>query len=138
MNGQRRFLAATYRNSPEDFGVRVITLLGCMGMSAFYGPPKPDEEMIELIHKLYNQRGHMKTRRDLEHVRAACDRSLKRLGVDYIDLYFQHRVDRKVPIEITVGEMKKLVDEANVKYSGLSEVSAVGIRKLVPYILMFL
>ncbi|KAL3691723.1 hypothetical protein R1sor_005374 [Riccia sorocarpa] len=147
--------------------------LGCMGMSAFYGPPKPDEEMIELICKavehgvtlldtsdvygpytneillgkaikgirdkvqlatkfasvIENGKITGQTRGDPEHVRAACDGSLKRLGVDCIDLYFQHRVDRKVPIEITVGEMKKLVDEGKVKYIGLSEASAADIRR---------
>ncbi|MCO5559385.1 hypothetical protein L7F22_012984 [Adiantum nelumboides] len=51
-----------------------------------------------------------------DHVRKACEASLKRLGVDYIDLYYQHRVDQSVPIEETVGELKKLVEEGKVKY----------------------
>eukprot|EP00250_Pteridium_aquilinum_P015042 c22344_g2_i1 orf=3-461(-) len=55
-------------------------------------------------------------RGDPAYVRAACEASLKRLEVDYIDLYYQHRVDTKVPIEITVEEMKRLVEEGKVKY----------------------
>src|SRR6058998_3971996 len=58
-----------------------------------------------------------------EYVRQACDASLKRLGVDHIDLYYQHRVDRSVPIEETVGAMAGLVREGKVRYLGLSEAS---------------
>jgi len=54
---------------------------------------------------------------------------LRRLGVDCIDIYFQHRVDKKVPIEVTIGELKKLVDEGKIKYIGLSEPSASTIRR---------
>ena len=91
-----------------------------------------------------------------EYVRNACEGSLERLGVDYIDLYYQHRVDTKVPIEVTVlaqmiyflactdiictlklmlllgfqvGELKKLVEEGKIKYIGLSEASADTIRR---------
>ncbi|MCL7051010.1 hypothetical protein MKW94_006716 [Papaver nudicaule] len=64
-----------------------------------------------------------------EYVRAACEASLKRLQVDYIDLYYQHRTDTKVPIEVTMGELKKLVEEGKIKYIGLSEVSASTIRR---------
>ncbi|WP_295680432.1 aldo/keto reductase [uncultured Nevskia sp.] len=63
------------------------------------------------------------------YVRAACDASLKRLGVDHIDLYYQHRVDRTVPIEETVGAMQRLVDAGKVRYLGLSEASAITIRR---------
>jgi aryl-alcohol dehydrogenase-like predicted oxidoreductase len=55
-----------------------------------------------------------------EYVRAACDASLKRLGVDHIDLYYQHRVDPETPIEETVGAMAELVKAGKVKYLGLS------------------
>ncbi|EFJ11083.1 hypothetical protein SELMODRAFT_183426 [Selaginella moellendorffii] len=68
-------------------------------------------------------------RGDPAYVRESCLGSLERLGVDYIDLYYQHRVDTRVPIEITVGEMKKLVEEGKVKYIGLSEASASDIRR---------
>jgi aryl-alcohol dehydrogenase-like predicted oxidoreductase len=64
-----------------------------------------------------------------EYVRQSCDASLKRLGVDYIDLYYQHRVDRTVPIEETVGTMADLVRLGKVRYLGLSEASPVTIRR---------
>jgi aryl-alcohol dehydrogenase-like predicted oxidoreductase len=64
-----------------------------------------------------------------EYVRSACDASLKRLGVDYIDLYYQHRVDKTVPIEETVGAMAELVRTGKVRYLGLSEAGAGTIRR---------
>jgi len=64
-----------------------------------------------------------------EYVRAACDASLQRLGVDHIDLYYQHRVDKTVPIEETVGAMAELVQAGKVKHLGLSEASADTIRR---------
>ncbi len=64
-----------------------------------------------------------------EYVRSACEASLKRLGVDYIDLYYQHRVDKTVPIEETVGAMAELVRQGKVRYLGLSEASAKTIRR---------
>nr|GMD68031.1 auxin-induced protein PCNT115-like [Ipomoea batatas] len=146
--------------------------LGCMGMSSFYGPPKPDEDMIKLIHHAIDSgvtlldtsdmygphtneillgkalkggvrekvqlatkfaycfgEGGMDIRGDPEYVRAACEASLKRLEVDCIDLYYQHRVDTRVPIEVTMGELKKLVEEGKIKYIGLSEASAATIRR---------
>ncbi|KAK8507669.1 hypothetical protein V6N13_025328 [Hibiscus sabdariffa] len=146
--------------------------LGCMGMSAFYGPPKPEPDMIALIHHAINSgvtfldtsdvygphtneilvgkalqdgvrnkvqlatkfgivltQGKREIRGDPAYVRAACEGSLKRLGVDCIDLYYQHRVDTRVPIEVTIGELKKLVEEGKVKYIGLSEASASTIRR---------
>uniref|UniRef100_A0A5B7AWF9 Putative aldo-keto reductase 4 n=1 Tax=Davidia involucrata TaxID=16924 RepID=A0A5B7AWF9_DAVIN len=146
--------------------------LGCMGMSAFYGPPKPEAEMIALIHHAINTGvtfldtsdvygpftneillakalkggmrekvqlatkfgckhvdGMMEVDGDPAYVRAACEASLKRLDTDCIDLYYQHRVDTRVPIELTIGELKKLVEEGKVKYIGLSEASASTIRR---------
>jgi len=64
-----------------------------------------------------------------EYVRQACDASLQRLGVDRIDLYYQHRVDRKVPIEETVGAMGELVRAGKVRFLGLSEAAAATIRR---------
>jgi aryl-alcohol dehydrogenase-like predicted oxidoreductase len=64
-----------------------------------------------------------------EYVRAACDASLSRLGVDVIDLYYQHRVDKTVPIEETVGAMAELVSAGKVRHLGLSEASAATIRR---------
>ncbi|XP_021304994.1 IN2-2 protein isoform X2 [Sorghum bicolor] len=146
--------------------------LGCLGMSFFYGPPKPEPDMIKLIHNavatgvtlldtadMYGPHtneillgkaleggvrekvelatkfavsyadGKWEIRGDPAYVRAACEGSLKRLGVDCIDLYYQHRIDKKVPIEVTIGELKKLVEEGKIKYIGLSEASASTIRR---------
>jgi aryl-alcohol dehydrogenase-like predicted oxidoreductase len=64
-----------------------------------------------------------------EYVRHACEASLKRLRVPTIDLYYQHRVDREVPIEETIGAMARLVEEGKVRYLGLSEASAATIRR---------
>ena len=64
-----------------------------------------------------------------EYVRRACDASLERLGVDHIDLYYQHRVDPETPIEETVGAMKELVDAGKVRYLGLSEAATETIRR---------
>jgi aryl-alcohol dehydrogenase-like predicted oxidoreductase len=64
-----------------------------------------------------------------EYVRSACDASLKRLGVDRIDLYYQHRVDKNVPIEETVGAMAELVRQGKILYLGLSEAGANTIRR---------
>ncbi|MEJ2108379.1 MAG: aldo/keto reductase [Acidobacteriota bacterium] len=64
-----------------------------------------------------------------EYVRESCDSSLKRLGVDTIDLYYQHRVDPDIPIEETVGAMSELVGSGKVRYLGLSEAAPDTIRK---------
>ncbi|GMY32161.1 putative aldo-keto reductase 2, partial [Fagus crenata] len=126
-------------------GLEVSTQgLGCMGMSAFYGPPKPEQDMIALIHHAVNSgvtfldtsdsygpftneillgkamkggvrervelatkfgisfaNGNKEIRGDPAYVRAACEASLKRLDIHCIDLYYQHRVDNHIPIEVT-------------------------------------
>jgi aryl-alcohol dehydrogenase-like predicted oxidoreductase len=64
-----------------------------------------------------------------EYVRKACDASLRRLNVEHIDLYYQHRVDRSVPIEETVGAMSRLIEEGKVRCLGLSEASPATIRR---------
>ncbi|XP_023904734.1 perakine reductase isoform X2 [Quercus suber] len=64
-----------------------------------------------------------------DYVRESCEASLKRLDINYIDLYYQHRVDLSVPIEDTIGELKKLVEEGKIKYIGLSEASVDTIRR---------
>lgn len=64
-----------------------------------------------------------------EYIRAACDASLQRLGVEHIDLYYQHRVDPSVPIEETVGAMGELVRAGKVRYLGLSEAGPATIRR---------
>jgi aryl-alcohol dehydrogenase-like predicted oxidoreductase len=148
--------------------------LGCMGMSGGYGPPKPEEDMIKLIHhainsgvthldtsdvygphtneiligkalkgvkreevqlatkfalKIVGSVGQMEINGKPEYVRACCEASLKRLDVDYIDLYYVHRIDTKIPIEITMGELKKLVEEGKIKHIGLSEAGPATIRR---------
>jgi aryl-alcohol dehydrogenase-like predicted oxidoreductase len=64
-----------------------------------------------------------------EHVRTSIDGSLQRLGTDYVDLYYQHRVDPNVPIEETVGAMAELVQEGKIRHIGLSEASAETLRR---------
>jgi len=64
-----------------------------------------------------------------DYVRTACEGSLGRLGVDHIDLYYQHRVDKEVPIEDTVGEMSRLVEEGKVGYLGMSEAGPETLRR---------
>ncbi|MBW4649674.1 MAG: aldo/keto reductase [Kastovskya adunca ATA6-11-RM4] len=64
-----------------------------------------------------------------EYVHQACDASLQRLGIDYIDLYYLHRVDPKVPIEDTIGAMAELVQQGKVRYIGLSEAAPATIRR---------
>jgi aryl-alcohol dehydrogenase-like predicted oxidoreductase len=64
-----------------------------------------------------------------DYVRKACEASLRRLGMDHIDLYYQHRVDANVPIEETVGEMSRLVEEGKVRFLGLSEAGPNSLRR---------
>ena len=88
---------------------------------------------VQLATKFGNKRGPNGERLGIDgspdYVRQACDDSLKRLGVDHIDLYYQHRVDKTVPIEETVGAMAELVEAGKVRHLGLSEASAANIRK---------
>lgn len=146
--------------------------LGCVGMSATYGPPKPEPEMVQLIHHAVDSgvthfdtsdfygphtneillgralKGRMREKVQLAtkfgahlkgdvveirghpaYVREACEASLKRLKTDYIDLYYIHRIDTRVPIEITMGELKNLVEEGKIKHVGLSEACPSTIRR---------
>jgi aryl-alcohol dehydrogenase-like predicted oxidoreductase len=88
---------------------------------------------VVLATKFGNWRGEdgsfKGVRGDAEYVRQACDDSLQRLGVDHIDLYYQHRVDDKVPIEETVGAMAELVQAGKVRFLGLSEAAPQTIRR---------
>jgi aryl-alcohol dehydrogenase-like predicted oxidoreductase len=88
---------------------------------------------VFLATKFGNVRGpngeFLGVRGDPDYVRSACEASLKRLGVEVIDLYYQHRVDTKVPIEDTVGEMARLKDEGKIRFLGLSEAAPDTIRK---------
>jgi len=107
-----------------------------------YGPFKNEElvgkaiagrrDEVVLATKFGNERFADGTRRingSPEYVIKACNDSLKRLNVDYIDLYYQHRVDRSVPVEETWGALKQLVDSGKVRHLGISEASAETIRR---------
>jgi len=155
----------------ELAGLRVGAVgLGCMGMSAAYGPPQ-EEAGIATLHRalelgvtlidtadVYGPEtnevlvgraiadhrsavvlatkfgndwhgGEWRVNGRPEYVHSACEDSLRRLGVEYIDLYYQHRVDPNVPIEETVGAMAELVAAGKVRHLGLSEASAETIRR---------
>ena len=90
-------------------------------------------DQVQLATKFGNERLADGTRVGIngkpDYVRAACDASLLRLGVDHLDLYYQHRVDKTVPIEETVGAMKELVEAGKVRHLGLSEAAAETIRR---------
>jgi aryl-alcohol dehydrogenase-like predicted oxidoreductase len=90
-------------------------------------------QKVVLATKFANVRGpggeFLGVRGDPEYVRECCEASLKRLGVDVIDLYYQHRVDPRTPIEDTVGAMAELVRAGKVRYLGLSEASPATIRR---------
>jgi len=137
-------------NSPlsDEDGISVIKHAFSKGITFFdtsdvYGPHTNEillgkalkqlpREKIQIATKFGVQRtgfSNMQVNGSPEYVRSCCDASLKRLDVQYIDLYYQHRVDTKVPIEETVGELKKLVEEGKVKYIGLSEASPDTIRR---------
>ncbi len=108
-----------------------------------YGPFKNEElvgrairdrrDEVVLATKFGNMRGEdgsfLGVNGRPEYVRQACEASLRRPDVEVIDLYYQHRVDPNVPIEETVGEMKRLVEEGKVRYLGLSEAAAETIRR---------
>ena len=90
-------------------------------------------DRVVLATKFGNVRGpngeFLGVRGDPEYVRSACEASLRRLNVEAIDLYYQHRVDAEVPIEDTVGEMARLKDEGKIRFLGLSEAAPQTIRK---------
>jgi aryl-alcohol dehydrogenase-like predicted oxidoreductase len=94
---------------------------------------KDRRDEVQLATKFGNVRGPGGERLGIdgspEYVRQACDASLQRLGVDHIDLYYQHRVDKTVPIEDTVGAMKELVEAGKVRHLGLSEAGSATIRR---------
>ncbi|MDT0269256.1 aldo/keto reductase [Streptomyces sp. DSM 44915] len=89
-----------------------------------------DEVVLATKFGFANRLGEpIQVRGDAAYVRQACDASLRRLGVDHIDLYYQHRVDREVPIEETVGAMAELVQAGKVRHLGLSEAGPETIRR---------
>jgi aryl-alcohol dehydrogenase-like predicted oxidoreductase len=157
-------------------GLQVSAIgLGCMGMSASYGPPKDKQEMVSLLRAAvergitffdtaevygpftneelvgealapFRQQVVIATKFGFkldptgekawigldsrpEHIKEVADASLKRLKTDYIDLFYQHRVDPDVPIEDVAGAVKELIQEGKVKHFGLSEAGMQTIRR---------
>jgi aryl-alcohol dehydrogenase-like predicted oxidoreductase len=137
-----------YGEADEDEAVRTIHRAFELGVNFFdtadmYGPFANEMLVGRAVARrrgdvvLATKFGHVRgengerlgLRGDAEYVRQACDASLQRLGTDHIDLYYQHRVDKNVEIEETVGAMKELVDAGKVRYLGLSEASPETIRR---------
>ena len=137
-----------YGNADEDEAVRTIHRALELGVNFLdtadmYGPFTNEKlvgraiadrrDQVVLATKFGNVRGEdgerLGIRGDADYVRQACDASLRRLGLDHIDLYYQHRVDKSVEIEETVGAMKELVEAGKVRYLGLSEASPETIRR---------
>jgi aryl-alcohol dehydrogenase-like predicted oxidoreductase len=137
-----------YGQADEDEAIRTIHRALELGVNFvdtadMYGPFKNEillgraiagrRDQVVLATKFGNVRGEngerLGIRGDAEYVRQACDASLKRLGTDHIDLYYQHRVDKEVEIEETVGAMKELVEAGKVRYLGLSEAGPDTIRR---------
>jgi len=140
-------MSGNYGASDDDEAIRTIHAALDLGITLFdtsdiYGNGKVEE----LIGKAVRDRrdraviatkfGNMRTgsQRGLtngrpDYVPVACDESLKRLGVDVIDLYYQHRIDPTVPIEDTVGAMSRLVEQGKVRYLGLCEAGEDTVRR---------
>src|SRR3954464_7926189 len=137
-----------YGQADEDEAVRTIQRALELGVNFLdtadmYGPFTNERlvggaiagrrDEVELATKFGNVRGEngerLGIRGDAEYVRQACDASLERLGVDHIDLYYQHRVDKNVEIEETVGAMRELVEAGKVRHLGLSEAGPEKIRR---------
>ena len=137
-----------YGESSEDTSIATIHRaleIGCtfLDTADMYGPFKNERlvgraiagkrDQVFLATKFGNQRAEngdwIRINGTPEYVHEACDASLQRLGVERIDLYYQHRVDKTVPIEETVGAMAELVKAGKVRYLGLSEASATTLRR---------
>jgi aryl-alcohol dehydrogenase-like predicted oxidoreductase len=137
-----------YGRADEDEAIRTIHRALELGIdfldtADMYGPFTNEKlvgraiadrrDQVVLATKFGNVRGENGERLGIdgspEYVRKACDASLKRLGTDHIDLYYQHRVDQTVPIEETVGAMAELVQQGKVKHLGLSEASPQTVRR---------
>ena len=137
-----------YGRADEGEAIRTIERAVELGVTLFdtadvYGPFTNEQlvgralaghrDDVVIATKFGNVRGPngewLGRRGDAEYVRQACDASLARLGVDHIDLYYQHRVDPSTPIEETVGAMKELVEAGKVRHLGLSEAGPPTIRR---------
>jgi aryl-alcohol dehydrogenase-like predicted oxidoreductase len=119
-------LGVTFLDTADSYGPFTNELLVGRAIAG-----RRDE--VVLATKFGNVRGEngerLGLRGDPEYVRQACDASLGRLGVDHVDLYYQHRVDPRTPIEETVGAMAELVAAGKVRYLGLSEAASATIRR---------
>nr|XP_029149319.1 probable aldo-keto reductase 1 isoform X2 [Arachis hypogaea] len=142
-------LTGTYNHPlPEDQGITVVKHAFNKGITFFdtadvYGANANELLLAKALKQLPRDKIQIATKFGVlkldfanlhvkgtpDYVRSCCEASLKRLDVEYIDLYYQHRVDTSVPIEQTMGELKKLVEEKKVKYIGLSEASSDTIRR---------
>jgi len=141
-------LTGIYNNPvSEEDGISIIKYAFEKGITFFdtadvYGATKNEvlvgkalkqlpRENVQLATKfgIVTIDGKMDAKGTPEYVRKCCEASLKRLDVEYIDLYYQHRVDTTIPIEETIGELKKLVEEGKIKHIGLSEASVDTIRR---------
>jgi aryl-alcohol dehydrogenase-like predicted oxidoreductase len=137
-----------YAGASDDESLATLGLALDLGVNFLdtadmYGPFKNEElvgrgikgrrDEVVLATKFGNVRGSDGSFQGVngrpEYVRACCDASLKRLRVEHIDLYYQHRVDRTVPIEETVGAMSRLVEAGKVRFLGLSEASPATVRR---------
>ncbi|KAK9291601.1 hypothetical protein L1049_019550 [Liquidambar formosana] len=138
-------------NAPisEEIGISIIKHAFEIGITFFdtpdfYGPNTANEILIgKALKQLPRENVQLATKfgvvkfdmsdvvvnGSLEYARTCYEANLKRLSVDYIDLYYQHRIDTPIPIEETMGELKKLVEEGKIKYIGLSEASPDTIRR---------
>ncbi|CAL8166686.1 unnamed protein product [Prunus armeniaca] len=133
---------------PEELGISIIKYAFNKGITFFdtsdvYGPHTNEVLVGKALKQLPRDKVQLATKFGIvkientqvvvngtpEYVCSCCEASLKRLGVDYIDLYYQHRIDTTVPIEDTMEELKKLVNEGKIKYIGLSEASPNTIRR---------
>ncbi|KAJ1561378.1 hypothetical protein HK405_004084, partial [Cladochytrium tenue] len=111
-----------YGPSGDEDGIRLLNHAIDVGMTLI--------DTSDMFGWVRGPDGHWSgIRGDPAYVRECCEKSLERLGVDCIDLYYQHRVDPNTPIEDTVRAMAELVKEGKVKYIGLSEASAATIRR---------
>jgi len=139
-------LSGVYGSSDDDAGARLIrhaveTGICFLDSAYFYGWGHNEELVGRALKGIRNQVvlatkfgiERAATGLDIngrpEYVQSACEASLKRLGVDVIDLYYQHRVDRTVPIEDTVGAMARLVEQGKVRHLGLCEARPETIRR---------
>lgn len=141
-------LSAAYHPIPtEEQGIDLIKHAYEQGVTFFdtadmYGPFTNEvlvgkalkflpRERIQLATKFGNvfENGELVVKGSRDYARKACEDSLKRLDVNYIDLYYQHRIDTTVPIEETMSELKKMVEEGKIKYIGLSEASPDTIQR---------